>query len=274
MTDINTQRINVEINQTTSNVDIASDKIVNIYNNTDAIWGNITGNLSDQDDLQTIIESIDSFMTNTIVIKADSLSNQTDALKVDGSSVTQPISAISLPLPALASTAQNQTTTNSLLYSIDTKTPALGQALAADSTPVVLPAEQVTIWEVIRDRIPELSNGKLPVEVGSLNVTVDNASLEIANNVGNPIPISDANSSITVDGTFWQATQPVSADNLPLPTGAATSVLQNTANTFLENIDTKLPNLTVSSTRLLVDGSGVTQPVTISSLPALSTGIR
>lgn len=51
------------------------------------------------------------------------------------------------------------------------------------------------------NRIPELSNGKIPVEVGSLNVTVDNASLEIANDAGNPIPISDAGGSITVDGS-------------------------------------------------------------------------
>ena len=48
------------------------------------------------------------------------------------------------------------------------------------------------IWEVIRDRIPVLSNGKIPVDVASLNVTVSNASLEIANDVGNPVPVSAA----------------------------------------------------------------------------------
>ena len=43
---------------------------------------------------------------------------------------------------------------------------------------------------------------------------------------------------------------------------AATSAKQDTANTSLSSIDGKLPsNLTVSSTRLLVDGSGVTQPI-------------
>ncbi|MFM5925729.1 MAG: hypothetical protein ACKO9U_02485 [Dolichospermum sp.] len=46
------------------------------------------------------------------------------------------------------------------------------------------------IWEVIRDRIPALSNGKIPVDVSSLNITVSNASLEISNDVGNPIPVS------------------------------------------------------------------------------------
>jgi hypothetical protein len=50
-----------------------------------------------------------------------------------------------------------------------------------------------------------------------------------------------------------------------LPTGAATE-------TTLAAVNTKLPsNLTVTSTRLLVDGSGVTQPVSATSLP-LPTG--
>ena len=40
--------------------------------------------------------------------------------------------------------AANQVTGNTSLASIDTKTPALGQALAASSTPVVLPAAQIT----------------------------------------------------------------------------------------------------------------------------------
>ncbi len=55
-----------------------------------------------------------------------------------------PISAVNLPLPSGAATSANQTTTNTSLASIDTKTPALGQALAAASTPVVLPAAQIT----------------------------------------------------------------------------------------------------------------------------------
>lgn len=103
-----------------------------------------------------------------------------------------------------------------------------------------------------------------------LNVFVTNA--------GSPIPISDGNGSITVDGTFWQATQPVSLATLPalpagtntigaisntsfncnqsgtwnisdisgtvsLPTGAATSALQSTGNSSLASIDGKFPSL-------------------------------
>lgn len=56
------------------------------------------------------------------------------------------------------------------------------------------------------------------VDIG--DVTVNNAAGAAAVNV------QDGGNSITVDGTFFQATQPVSAASLPLPTGAATSALQ------------------------------------------------
>jgi hypothetical protein len=55
-----------------------------------------------------------------------------------------PVSVASLPLPSTASTGAKQDTGNTSLGNIDTKTPALGQALAAASTPVVLPAAQIT----------------------------------------------------------------------------------------------------------------------------------
>lgn len=57
---------------------------------------------------------------------------------------TLPISAAALPLPTGASTSALQTTGNTSLSSIDTKTPALGQALAAASVPIVLTASQLT----------------------------------------------------------------------------------------------------------------------------------
>jgi hypothetical protein len=54
-----------------------------------------------------------------------------------------PVSAATLPLPSGASTAARQDTGNTSLASIDGKTPALGQAVAGSSVPVVLPAAQI-----------------------------------------------------------------------------------------------------------------------------------
>lgn len=56
-----------------------------------------------------------------------------------------PISAASLPLPTGASTAANQTTANSSLSSIDGKTPPLGQATMANSSPVVIASNQSAV---------------------------------------------------------------------------------------------------------------------------------
>jgi hypothetical protein len=52
--------------------------------------------------------------------------------------------ALTVGLPTGASTAAKQDTGNTSIASIDTKTPALGQALAAASVPVVLTAAQLT----------------------------------------------------------------------------------------------------------------------------------
>ena len=56
-------------------------------------------------------------------------------------------------------------------------------------------------------------------------------------------------------------TTAVSVASLPLPSGAATE-------TTLSALNTKVPSgLTVTATRLLVDGSGVTQPISATALP-------
>lgn len=94
-------------------------------------------------------------------------------------------------------------------------------------------AQEETLAEV-RDRLPTaLVNGRIPVDVASLTVTVGNTQLEIVNDVGNPIPVSGtvafSNSAINV-GNFpsTQAiTGTVTADT-ELP--AAAALADTTAN--------------------------------------------
>ena len=148
-------------------------------------------------------------------------------------------------LPTGASTATLQTTGNTSLNSIDTKTPAL-------------------------------SGGRVPVESNLVQGLTDTQLRASA------VPVSGTfwQSTQPVSGTFWQATQPVSAVSLPLPTGASTSALQTTGNSSLSSIDAKTPSL--SSGRVpvesnLVQGLTDTQlrasavPVSLSSSP-LPTG--
>lgn len=78
----------------------------------------------------------------------------------------------------------------------------------------------------------------------------------------NALNVNLQNASVAVTGTFWQATQPISAAALPLPSGAATSAKQpalGVAGTASSDV------ITVQGisgmTALKVDGSAVTQPV-------------
>lgn len=88
--------------------------------------------------------------------------------------------------PFKASSEAAQTTGNNSLASIESKTPALGQALAAASTPVVLTAAQVSTLT------PPAAISGFGLEATQLNV------------------LAKLNASVAVTGTFWQANQPVS----------------------------------------------------------------
>lgn len=218
-------------------------------------------------------------------------------------SYTWPAEVNATPTPGGA-TAANQviqigleTSTDASVASINSKTPALGQATMANSSPVVIASNQSDINVIVQNgSVPVRGNGidgtaltantllvsgsdgatqrNLSTDTtGKLNINVSAAALPTGastsalQTTGNtslssidtktPALVSGR---VPVDGSG--VTQPVSAVSLPLPTGASTSVLQTTGNTSLSSIDTKIPsNLTVTSTRLLVDGSGVTQPV-------------
>lgn len=167
----------------------------------------------------------------------------TGVLSVDGSAVTQPISG---SVTANAGTNLNTSLlaleSGGNLASINTKVPALGQALAAASVPVVLTAAQLTT-------LTPLSS----VSVSNFPATQPVSGTVTAN-----------------QGGTWNINNV--SGTVSLPTGASTSALQTTGNSSLSSIDSKIPaSLTVTSTRLLVDGSGVTQPVSAASLP-LPTG--
>lgn len=150
------------------------------------------------------------------------------------------VSAASLPLPSGASTAANQATGNTSLASIDGKTPALGQALAAASVPVVLTAAQLSALTppaaitgfATESTLAALNAKATAIDTG--NVTVVNeaaAGVYVRPGTSAVFAVSDGSGSLTVDdgggsltvdgtvavsgsvavtGTFWQATQPVS----------------------------------------------------------------
>jgi hypothetical protein len=133
---------------------------------------------------------------------------------------------------------------------------------------------------VSKDTVTPANSKALPVELtgasGPINITAGDLNVQLSDQGANPdvTRIGDGTNQLAitvgnaakVDGSA--VTQPISAASLPLPSGAATEAKQDSEITKLTSIDGKIPaNLTVTSTRLLVDGSGVTQPVSVASLP-------
>lgn len=71
----------------------------------------------------------------------------------------------------------------------------------------------------------------LPVTVGLTDTQLRASAVPVAVDFPTTQPVSGnvgVTGSVAVTGTFWQATQPISAAALPLPTGAATSARQDT----------------------------------------------
>lgn len=188
-------------------------------------------------------------------------------LSVDGSGVTQPISASSLPLPTGAAT---ETT----LASINTKTPAVGQATMAASSPVVIASNQTVI--------PVSDNaGSLTVDSPQLPASLVGSRLDINNGawLGSTAPTVGQKTmanSIPVTVSSDQSALAITASSLPLPTGAATE-------TTLAAINTKIPSSPAAehttaaspSSARLSDGAAFykattpsdTQPISAASLP-------
>lgn len=163
-----------------------------------------------------------------------------------------PVSAAALPLPSGAATAANQATEITSLASIDTKTPALGQALAAASVPIVLTAAQITTltppaaitgFATEATLATRLSESDFDTKTGSLTETApatDTASSgingrlqRIAQRLTSLIALIPASlgqkasaASLAVVVASDQSAVPVSAASLPLPSGASTAALQ------------------------------------------------
>ncbi len=279
---------------------------------------------------------------------------------------TQPVSAVSLPLPTGAATSAAQTTGNASVASIDTKLPAQGQALAAASLPVVLTAAQVATLTPQTNALTDaqLRATAVPVSVagvateatlsslntkvataktfdldsgvgtdtvqaigiavaasgGSVAVTGDTANgLDVdvtrlpalpagTNNIGD-VDVLTVNGVapafgtgvrgatvqrvtvatddvVPVTGTFFQATQPVSAVSLPLPTGAATLAgqtqpgvdigdvtINNAAGVAAVNIQDGGNSITVDGTVAISGSVAVTGPLTDTQLRATAVPV-
>jgi hypothetical protein len=177
------------------------------------------------------------------------------ALKTDGSAVTQPVSAASLPLPTGAATAANQTTGNNSLSSIDGKVPALVTGrVPVDGSGVTQPVSGT----VTANAGTNLNTSALALESGgnlagirtdlgtdgTTPPTLPGGSTGVRGwlrYVASLLPSlgtagTPSSNVISVQGVASGTAQPVSATSLPLPTGAATETTLAAANTKLPTL--------------------------------------
>ncbi|WP_398469666.1 hypothetical protein [Tardiphaga sp.] len=109
---------------------------------------------------------------------------------------------------------------------------APGRAAAALSRPVALSTEDKASVDAISTALSTLGNYLDQVEalIGSTNTGLSSVlaklSADPATQTTLAAILAKLNSSVAVTGTFWQATQPISAASLPLPSGAATAANQ------------------------------------------------
>lgn len=158
---------------------------------------------------------------------------------------------VSVTADPLAATAANQTIEIAKLTSIDNKTPTLGQQTMANSLPVAIASDQSAIPVTGPLTDTQLRATAVPVS-GTVIVTQATGT--------NLHAVIDSG-TVAISGT-----PNVAVTSSVLPTGASTE-------TTLSALNTKVPaNLTVTATRLLVDASGTTQPVSGSVTVTQATG--
>lgn len=143
--------------------------------------------------------------------------------------------------------------------STDTDTMTMAGCVRVDT-----PAVATGVIDGDRARCMVDSTGRLWVHVGVIDGTV----AVTQSGTWNITTLTGITNPVAVTGTFWQATQPVSAASLPLPTGAATAANQDgiikdgTGDTTQANVSSGNLHVavqgtaTVSGTVTVTDGAG------------------
>jgi hypothetical protein len=123
-----------------------------------------------------------------------------------------------------------------------------------------------SIYQFLVDRIPALVDGKIPVQVSSLNVTVGNASLEISNDVGNPIPVSGAVSLTSESGFLSVRNTALTNTASAIKTSPGSVMGWNFINVNPVTVYVKFYNLTTANTTV-----GTSTPILTIAIPGGST---
>jgi AcrR family transcriptional regulator len=245
------------------------------------------------DQLETLLGNLGTYVDGLEALNT-TLNTYVDGVEGLETAIRDRLTAVSFATDAL------QTAGNTTLTAINTKLPVQGQAVAAASVPVVLPATQITALT------PPANTGyALDATVNSL--LKPSSTLTAIDSINNPLPagtnilgkvgIDSANNTVTVASIATLATAANQASGnanlasidtklttpniraltasdvvtVVLPASAATTTLQTTGNTSLTSIDSKL---TTPNIRALTSADVVTVvlPATAATAANQATG--
>lgn len=179
----------------------------------------------------------------------------TQPVFTNGSNIVTAVStANSLPITGTISVGS---TTDSSAFTAGSSTTGPIAGVFNDSATALTSGQQGTARSTANRAIHTNLRNNSGTEIGTASTPVQ---VSLANTAANATAVKVDGSAVTqpVSGTFFQATQPVSASSLPLPTGAATSVNQSTEIASLATIATNTtqtpstPSINNSSTATLL----------------------
>lgn len=212
--------------------------------------------------------------TNVQAIATDSSGNLqtevTNTVTVDGSGVTQPVSAASLPLPTGAATSANQTTLighvdgiEGLLTTIDADTGNLPTIETNTDYGTVTGGGTET--GALRVTVANNSTGVLSVDDNGGSLTVDGTvaatqsgtwDIGTVTSITNDVSIDDGGNSITVDGT-------VTANLSATDNAVLDSIDEAVSSKQITGINHGVTTVTTAGTDVALAGSTACKRVTI-----------
>ena len=152
------------------------------------------------------------------------------ALRVDGSGVTQPISALTLPLPTGAATSALQTTGNNILLTISGQLPTtLGAKTIANSLAVTIASDQVV--PISATALPLPTGAATAALQTSGNATLTAISGQLPTTLGAKTMANSLSVALATDQVVTVAGPLAATGTLTSVSGSATSVTLLSANT-------------------------------------------
>jgi hypothetical protein len=200
------------------------------------------------------VNAAGEFITRARIVDGsnNSIGSLANPLRIDPvGTTTQPVSVSSLPLPTGAAT---EATLAGIRADLTNLTYDGSNRLIVNGSQVTQP-----IVGTVTSNIGTTGGLALDSTLtgGTQKVQLTNGSIQVVVTAANALKVDGSAVTQPVSGTFFQAVQPVN--------GTVTADIGTTNGLALDSslatIITKTNQLTFTSTRLLVDGSGVTQPI-------------